>query len=120
VGDFNLRRIGCLHVAVLCKFLIFFITLTRPICGSCLNIPVLHKLLFAFVFSVGTDVVIVKNGHRICGSGAALGNAPLVQNKAYFEVKIQQTGKSILSLNAQSDRCNNCQNFDALLRIEHI
>ncbi|KAG5896816.1 hypothetical protein JTB14_032058 [Gonioctena quinquepunctata] len=41
---------------------------------------------------MGYEVVIVKGGKRICGSGAALGNAPLVQSKSYFEVKIQQTG----------------------------
>lgn len=41
---------------------------------------------------VGNDVVIVKNGKRICGTGAALANAPIAQNKAYFEVKIQCTG----------------------------
>lgn len=37
-------------------------------------------------------MVIVKGGHRVCGSGAALGNAPLVQSKSYFEVKVQQGG----------------------------
>jgi len=42
--------------------------------------------------NMGNDVVIVKNGHRICGTGAALANAPIVQNKAYFEVKVQQSG----------------------------
>ncbi|KOB73160.1 Uncharacterized protein OBRU01_08816, partial [Operophtera brumata] len=31
-------------------------------------------------------------GQRVCGSGCALGNAPLVQNKSYFEVKLQQGG----------------------------
>lgn len=36
--------------------------------------------------------MIVKGGQRVCGAGAALGNAPLVQSKAYFEVKIQQSG----------------------------
>ncbi|XP_014665938.1 PREDICTED: SPRY domain-containing protein 7-like [Priapulus caudatus] len=41
---------------------------------------------------MGSDVVIVKNGRRICGSGAALANVPIVQDKAYFEVKLQQTG----------------------------
>lgn len=35
---------------------------------------------------------MVKGGQRVCGSGCALGNAPLVQNKAYFEVKLQQGG----------------------------
>lgn len=34
----------------------------------------------------------MKGGHRVCGAGAALGNAPLVQSKSYFEVKIQQGG----------------------------
>ncbi|XP_074657677.1 SPRY domain-containing protein 7-like [Tubulanus polymorphus] len=42
--------------------------------------------------SMGNDVVIVKNGRRICGTGAALASAPLVQNKAFFEIKIQSTG----------------------------
>ena len=38
--------------------------------------------------------MIVKNGRRICGTGGALSNVPIVQNKAYFEVKIQTTGKT--------------------------
>lgn len=37
-------------------------------------------------------MVVVKGGQRVCGSGCALGNFPLVQNKAYFEVKLQQGG----------------------------
>ncbi|KAL4705005.1 hypothetical protein ACJJTC_009793 [Scirpophaga incertulas] len=41
---------------------------------------------------MGHEVVVVKGGQRVCGSGCALGNAPLVQNKAYFEVKLQQGG----------------------------
>ncbi|CAJ0931673.1 unnamed protein product [Ranitomeya imitator] len=41
---------------------------------------------------MGTDVVIVKNGRRICGTGACLANAPLHQNKSYFEFKVQSTG----------------------------
>ncbi|KAG8230954.1 hypothetical protein J437_LFUL010841 [Ladona fulva] len=41
---------------------------------------------------MGHEVVIVKNGHRICGTGGALVSAPLVQSKSYFEVKIQQSG----------------------------
>uniref|UniRef100_A0AC11EFQ3 SPRY domain containing 7 n=1 Tax=Ovis aries TaxID=9940 RepID=A0AC11EFQ3_SHEEP len=40
----------------------------------------------------GTDVVIVKNGRRICGTGGCLASAPLHQNKSYFEFKIQSTG----------------------------
>ena len=40
----------------------------------------------------GQDVVLVKSGRRICGSGAGLANAPIAQNKAYFEIKLQSTG----------------------------
>ncbi|XP_054159888.1 SPRY domain-containing protein 7-like [Oppia nitens] len=42
--------------------------------------------------TMGNDVVIVKRGHRICGTGGAITTTPIVQNKAYFEVKVQQTG----------------------------
>ncbi|XP_016346644.1 SPRY domain-containing protein 7 [Sinocyclocheilus anshuiensis] len=41
---------------------------------------------------MGTDVVIVKSGRRICGTGGCIANAPLHQNKSYFEFKIQSTG----------------------------
>lgn len=41
---------------------------------------------------MGNEVVIVKSGKRICGSGAALANAAIVQNKCYFEMKIQSGG----------------------------
>lgn len=44
------------------------------------------------LFSSGFECVILKGGRRLCGTGAALANAPLVQNKSYFEVKIQQGG----------------------------
>ena len=37
---------------------------------------------------------MVKSGKRICGSGAALANTPLQQNKSYFEVKLQSTGNT--------------------------
>lgn len=40
----------------------------------------------------GHEVVIIKDGTRACGSGGVLGNAPLVQSKSYFEVKLQQSG----------------------------
>lgn len=42
--------------------------------------------------SMGQQAVVVKNGKRICGSGAALANCHISQNKAYFEVKIQSSG----------------------------
>lgn len=54
----------------------------------------LNMGILLFVSFSGIDVVIVKNGRRICGTGGALANAPLVQNKSYFEVKIQCTGKN--------------------------
>ena len=44
---------------------------------------------------VGVDCVIVKSGRRICGTGAALANAPLVQDKSYFEIKVQCGGQSV-------------------------
>ena len=46
---------------------------------------------------IGVDTVIVKSGHRLCGSGAALSNAPIVQDKAYFEMKIQCSGMCLVS-----------------------
>ncbi|KAH3812761.1 SPRY domain-containing protein 7-like [Dreissena polymorpha] len=42
--------------------------------------------------NIGSEVVIVKNGKRLCGTGAAFSNAPINQDKAYFEVKVQSTG----------------------------
>lgn len=52
-----------------------------------------YKNLTRVCFScLGTDVVIVKNGRRICGTGGCLASAPLHQNKSYFEFKIQSTG----------------------------
>ncbi|EPB67507.1 SPRY domain protein, partial [Ancylostoma ceylanicum] len=47
---------------------------------------------FTFHFFSGKDVVILKEGERICGTGAALGTLPIVQNKAYFQVDVQQNG----------------------------
>lgn len=46
----------------------------------------------------GADVVVVKSGRRICGSGACLANAPLHQNKSYFEFKVQSTGERARTL----------------------
>ena len=44
------------------------------------------------VLVLGVDCVVVKSGRRVCGTGAALANAPIVQDKSYFEVKIQCGG----------------------------
>ncbi|KAI7692874.1 SPRY domain-containing protein 7, partial [Sarcoptes scabiei] len=48
--------------------------------------------LFCLNRCFGDDVVLIKKGHRICGTGGAITNYPIVQNKAYFEAKIQQSG----------------------------
>ncbi|XP_071162916.1 SPRY domain-containing protein 7-like [Mytilus edulis] len=53
---------------------------------------------------MGNDVVIVKSGKRICGTGAALSNAPIAQDKAYFEVKLQSTG--VWGVGLATKRCN--------------
>ena len=34
----------------------------------------------------------MKNGSRLCGTGGAKATAPIQQNKAYWEVKVQQSG----------------------------
>jgi len=46
------------------------------------------------MFSVilGQDAVVVKNGSRLCGTGCARASTPILQNKAYWEVKVQQAG----------------------------
>ncbi|KAF5398638.1 hypothetical protein PHET_07985 [Paragonimus heterotremus] len=48
--------------------------------------------------SAGPTVVILKNGRRICGHGCARANTPIVQNKAYFEAKIQCAGRWAIGL----------------------
>ncbi len=40
----------------------------------------------------GHEAVIVKNGSRLCGTGAARASTAIHQNKAYWEVKLQQSG----------------------------
>ncbi|XP_046743445.1 SPRY domain-containing protein 7 [Diprion similis] len=55
---------------------------------------------------MGHEVVIVKNGLRVCGRGAALTNAPLAQSKSYFEVKIQQGGVWAVGLATRSTELN--------------
>eukprot|EP00123_Amoebidium_parasiticum_P005043 comp16287_c0_seq1/m.14053 comp16287_c0_seq1/g.14053 ORF comp16287_c0_seq1/g.14053 comp16287_c0_seq1/m.14053 type:complete len:193 (-) comp16287_c0_seq1:230-808(-) len=71
------------------------------LCGSCclsserqeqLRMEALPKVVLDTKF-MGSDCVVVKNGLRLCGSGGVLANAPLVQNKSYFEMKLQATGR---------------------------
>jgi len=42
--------------------------------------------------TMGQEAVVVKNGMRLCGTGSARGSSPILQDKAYWEVKIQQGG----------------------------
>ena len=52
-----------------------------------------YTWIFCHIISfIGQEVVLLKNGMRICGTGGALGNTPIMQDKSYFEVRIQQTG----------------------------
>lgn len=55
----------------------------------------------------GQDVVIVKNGRRLCGTGGALSNVPIIQNKAYFEVKVQASGSYGIGLATRKVSLNN-------------
>lgn len=48
-----------------------------------------------FYYTTGVDCVVVKSGRRVCGTGGALANAPIVQDKSYFEVKIQCGGQEM-------------------------
>ena len=41
--------------------------------------------------------MVVKNGLRLCGTGSARGSAPILQDKAYWEVKVQQNVLSVKS-----------------------
>lgn len=69
-----------------CYISTFFETFSPPTATSLIAQVII-------IFFLGHDVVIIKNGLRVCGNGGALCSAPLVQSKSYFEVKIQQEGK---------------------------
>nr|CAG4638089.1 EOG090X0EPP [Chydorus sphaericus] len=57
------------------------------------NVPIKKVPLVSLdTQKIGQEVVLVKNGSRICGTGGALANTPIMQDKAYFEVRLQQTG----------------------------
>eukprot|EP00121_Abeoforma_whisleri_P000271 Awhi_evm1s243 len=51
----------------------------------------MSKLVVLNTKKTGSDCVVVKNGTRICGTGASLANAPLMQDKSYFELSVQAT-----------------------------
>lgn len=54
----------------------------------------LYSSMYVFLKS-GIDCVVVKSGRRMCGTGAALANAPLVQDRSYFEIKLQCEGEMV-------------------------
>lgn len=58
------------------------------------TIQIFAMLMFSYIpiCFLGQEVVILKNGKRVCGSGGAVLNQALLQSKSYFEVKIQQSG----------------------------
>nr|CAD7458779.1 unnamed protein product [Timema tahoe] len=60
--------------------------------GQVLVLSPVFRCALVHDLCAGHEVVIVKNGMRVCGSGGALASAPLVQSKSYFEVKLQQSG----------------------------
>lgn len=47
---------------------------------------------------MGHEAIVLKEGRRLCGSGGIRATAPIVQDKAYFEVKVQQSGKWAVGL----------------------
>ncbi len=53
---------------------------------------------------MGQDAVVVKNGSRLCGTGCARASTPILQNKAYWEVQVQQDG--IWSCGVASPNCD--------------
>ncbi|XP_065320177.1 SPRY domain-containing protein 7-like isoform X2 [Gordionus sp. m RMFG-2023] len=55
---------------------------------------------------MGDDAIIIKNGQRLCGKGGALCNAPILQDKAYFEFVIQQSGKWSVGLSSRNINLN--------------
>ncbi|KAG6453291.1 hypothetical protein O3G_MSEX008073 [Manduca sexta] len=78
----------------------------------------------------GHEMVIIKGGQRVCGSGCALGNTPLLQNKAYFEVKLQQGGVWAVGLATRETDLNRvhggmdkeswCLNSDGTVRNDNV
>mmetsp|Transcript_31136 Transcript_31136/g.81611 ORF Transcript_31136/g.81611 Transcript_31136/m.81611 type:complete len:201 (-) Transcript_31136:224-826(-) len=62
-----------------------------PLGHTKLNERLLPSVLLDHTYA-GEHVVLVKGGTRVCGSGGAIGNAPLNQNKSYWEVKLQTSG----------------------------
>ncbi|OQV24059.1 putative SPRY domain-containing protein 7 [Hypsibius exemplaris] len=56
---------------------------------------------------MGDEVVVIKNGGRLCGSGGCIATASIVQDKAYFEVKVQRDGQWGVGLSLGTVNVNN-------------
>lgn len=56
--------------------------------------------------TMGQEAVVVKNGLRLCGTGSVRGSSPILQDKAYWEVKIQQGGAWSAGLSTPSSDLN--------------
>lgn len=52
---------------------------------------------------------MVKNGSRLCGTGCARATTPILQNKAYWEIKLQQSG--VWSCGVASPNCDMNKNL---------
>ncbi|CAB0037345.1 unnamed protein product [Trichogramma brassicae] len=59
------------------------------------------------------EVVLLKNASRVCGRGGVLGNAPLIQSKSYFEVKILQDGYWSVGIASRSTNLESCGGDDS-------
>lgn len=51
-----------------------------------------HQPVVLNTQQMGNECVIVKNGRRICGRGSALAKHEIVQDKSYYEMRIQSGG----------------------------
>ena len=63
--------------------------------GAAPHIPAIQPIpeVILDTSTMGQEAVVVKNGLRLCGTGSARGSAPILQDKAYWEVKVQQGGR---------------------------
>lgn len=63
----------------------------------------------------GSEAVVVKNGKRLCGSGGCLANAEIVQDKSYFEAKLQSNGIWGVGLAVSDESVDKCPLGDSTL-----
>eukprot|EP00095_Tigriopus_kingsejongensis_P001334 maker-scaffold1057_size73593-snap-gene-0.22 protein:Tk01334 transcript:maker-scaffold1057_size73593-snap-gene-0.22-mRNA-1 annotation:"chronic lymphocytic leukemia deletion region gene 6 protein" len=62
--------------------------------------------------SMGSEAVLVKNATRLCGTGGVRATAPIQQNKAYWEVKVQQSGIWSCGVGLRTCDMNKCLGED--------